>query len=216
MFARQAEFGRACLKTFLDGSAHPVHYIGLVKEKHFADLRTAFESEIYNHWDDDTNLSPPKQRPPTTTRQLDQQSLGLELIALHGGHPVFPADVIIAKFRSGSPEQEAVKELQATFEAIFPPRRESRSRSTPTVGATGRATGQCDFSIENGEEPLDVTRVLDVACVPIAEVPSSPQRLVVVSVLLSVVSCLVYRSQCCLRCEQKLGIKKHFSLMCDA
>lgn len=219
VFARQAEFGRACLKTFLDGSSHPVHYIGLVKEKHFTDLRTAFESEIYNHWDNDTNLSPPKQRPPTaTTRELDQQGLGLELIAMHGGHPVFPADVIMGKFRAGSPEQEGVKELQTKFEELYPPRNTSRSRPAATVQGANRATGHCDFSIENGEVPLDVTRILDVECVPIAEVPASPQRLLVSRKGLSVVvSCHVasmlpeqYFAECVLHdllpCNVRLGV----------
>ena len=86
---RQAEFGRACLKTFLENSSTPFHYLGLVREKNHADLRAAFESEIYKHWDEDATLSPPKTRPPSTASQPSQQQLGLELLAMENGAPVF-------------------------------------------------------------------------------------------------------------------------------
>eukprot|EP00434_Breviolum_minutum_P027937 symbB.v1.2.024718.t1/scaffold2362.1/size81346/1 len=160
----------------------------------------------------------PYQLELNKSMELDQQGLGLELIAMHGGHPVFPADVIMGKFRAGSPEQEGVKELQTKFEELYPPRNTSRSRPAATVQGANRATGHCDFSIENGEVPLDVTRILDVECVPIAEVPASSQRLLVSRKGLSVVvSCHVasmlpeqYFAECVLHdllpCNVRLGV----------
>lgn len=168
---RQAEFGRACLKTFLENSSTPFHYLGLVREKNHADLRAAFESEIYKHWDEDATLSPPKTRPPSTASQPSQQQLGLELLAMENGAPVFPSQVLLSKFKEGSPEQEEVKKMEKTFHEKYAPPTQSRRNSTS--GQQGhRASGQCDFSIDNGQRPIDVSREVDLPTVPVSEVPA--------------------------------------------
>ena len=77
-----------------------------MKEKHYADLRAAFESEIYKHWDEDATLSPPKTRPPSTTSQPSEQVLGLELLAMENGHPVFPSEGGISGTRGGEEDGE--------------------------------------------------------------------------------------------------------------
>ena len=144
-------------------------------EKHYADLRAAFESEIYKHWDEDATLSPPKTRPPSTTSQPSEQVLGLELLAMENGHPVFPSEVLLSKFKEGSPEQEEVKKMEKTFRDLYAaaPGRRNSAGGQPQGN---RASGQCDFSIDGGQQPIDVGRDLDLPCVPVDEVPT--QRLV--------------------------------------
>ncbi|CAK9008254.1 FO synthase subunit 1 [Durusdinium trenchii] len=172
---RQAEFGRACLQTFLEESSTPVHYLGLVREKNHAELRSAFESEIYKYWDNHGTLSPPKTRPPTTTRTVDTESLGLEMIAMDNSTPVFPLEVVLSRFRSsGAAEQEEVKKMQARFHEVYPPPQPTGPGTNQRPASTTiRASGQCDFSIDDGRQPLDVSRMLDLLCVPVGEVPAA-------------------------------------------
>lgn len=149
--------------------------MGLIREKYHAELRAAFESEIYQNWDNDTSLSPPRTRPPTTTRPVDPQSLGLELIAMDNGSPLFPLEVLLGRFRSGSVEQDEVKKLQQKFEEMFPPDQNQRSRRTSSSTGANRASGQCDFSVDGGRQPVNVWQDLEISCVPIDEVPGERQ-----------------------------------------
>eukprot|EP00438_Fugacium_kawagutii_P006468 Skav206265 [mRNA] locus=scaffold265:244596:255091:- [translate_table: standard] len=169
----QCEFGRACLQRLLNGVANPIKYFGIVREKYLADLNAAFESQVYNKWDSDSNLSPPSTRPPTQ-RRLDAQSLGLEIIAMQNDRPVFPLDVLLARFNEGAPEVEVVKKMKEDFETAF----SAFGATTTTTRATeSRASGQCDFSVDDGAKPVNVTRELQLAWVPIGECPAATDRL---------------------------------------
>ena len=163
------------MQTFLEESSTPVHYLGLVREKNHAELRSAFESEIYKYWDNHGTLSPPKTRPPTTTRTVDTESLGLEMIAMDNSTPVFPLEVVLSRFRSsGAAEQEEVKKMQARFHEVYPPPQPTGPGTNQRPASTTiRASGQCDFSIDDGRQPLDVSRMLDLLCVPVGEVPAA-------------------------------------------
>lgn len=167
---RQCEFGRACLQRLLEGKSAPIKYFGLVKEKFHADIVSALESQVYNHWDSDSSLSPSKTRPPTQ-RKLEVEKLGLEIIAMQNNQPIFPLDVLLNRFPSGAAEQEQIKEMKLEFERTFPAVAPSQSES-PGRPLDRRASGQCDFSIDNGAKPLDVNRDLDVATVPLDECPA--------------------------------------------
>ena len=166
---RQCEFGKACLDRLLGGGVFPIKYFGLVKDKYHAELNAALESQVYSHWDDDTSLSPPKQR-PVTERRIDVESMGLELIPMQDNHPIFPTDVLLNRFQEGSAEHDAIKQLKAEFESKFPPAVTNRSQQQRPP--PGRATGQCDFSIDSGARPLDTGRDVDLQAVPIAECPT--------------------------------------------
>ena len=143
-------------------------YLGFLKPKVYSELRAFFESEVYKHWDSDSSLSPPKTRPgPPTERRIDVAGLGLEVSAMQNQQPVFPTDVLLGRFKQGSPEQDKIKKLKEEFEALFPAAAEPTQRNVDR-----RVGGQCDFSIENGARPIDVSDILDVRCMPVAEAPS--------------------------------------------
>lgn len=84
------------------------------------------------------------------------------------GKPVFPLTVLMNRFNDGSGEQNAIKEMKKAFETEF---------GGAEVGATGgggglpnlRASATCDYTVDEGLRPLDVSRCVDLACKPIAE-----------------------------------------------
>lgn len=158
------------MKSWLTNDGAEYHYYGIVPTDRLADVRSHFLSEIYNHWDNDQALSPPKQRPPTTTRSLEANSLGLELVAMSQQHPIFPLDVLLRRFPAGSPEQDEVKKMKADFEAEFEPHQPtSATPVTASAGQTRRASGNCDFSLTS---PLDFSRYVELNCKPITEAPT--------------------------------------------
>ena len=59
--------------------------------------------------------------------------------------------------------------MKVEFEKVFPAAAPSQSESRQ---ADRRASGQCDFSIDNGARPLDVSRDLDVATMPLDDCPT--------------------------------------------
>ena len=116
------------------------------------------ETKVFQHWDG-LSSSPAKTRPkPQTNRCVE----GLSLLSSTDQGPVWP-DSLDAKFTSESAEGKELLALKQAFLSEFPPSETARSpqgpRSTPTQG---RATGQPDFSVEGGQEPLDVSRLVDL------------------------------------------------------
>ena len=56
--------------------------------------------------------------------------------------------------------------MEKTFHEKYAPPTQSRRNSTS--GQQGhRASGQCDFSIDNGQRPIDVSREVDLPTVPV-------------------------------------------------
>ena len=76
LFVRQAEFGRACLQTLLTGASPQVHYLGLVKDKHYTELRTAFESEIYKMWGLRCELVPAQDQATNCFQSIGSPDIG--------------------------------------------------------------------------------------------------------------------------------------------
>ena len=60
--ARFAEFGRAMARRNLTGNSQVVHYFGMILSE-FDTNSADLKSLVYEHWDSNTSLSPPKTRP---------------------------------------------------------------------------------------------------------------------------------------------------------
>ena len=132
-----------------------VHYFGLILNEfdaNSADLK----SEVYEHWDNDTSLSPPKTRP---AREHAQQAPppALDILAWSNSLPCFPA-ALLNRFAEGTSEALKIAELKAQFDAKFPQSNQPR----PANGGGGRAGGVCDYTIDNNLEPLDYARMIDL------------------------------------------------------
>ena len=95
---------------------------------------------------------------------------------MDNGSPVFPLEVLLGRFRSGSVEQEEVKKLQKTFEEMYPSDQNQRSRRTSSSAGVNRASGLCDFSVDGGRQPVNVWQDLEISCVPVGEVPAERQE----------------------------------------
>lgn len=91
---------------------------------------------------------------------------GLSLLSCTKSGPVWP-DHLDAKFKAHSPEAKEIAELKKAFLADFP-----ASVTAPAApgAATVRVTGQPDFSLDGGREPIDVARVVDL----LVEAPPGP------------------------------------------
>ena len=109
------------------------------------------------------DIAPPKERPPTTTADPTAESLGLQLIALVRGKPVFPLAVLQGRFSEGSFEQAEIIALQKEFEDQF------GQTSAAAPGRVNRTDAQCDYTIDEGLRPLDCTRVASLRSIPISE-----------------------------------------------
>ncbi|CAK9022466.1 FO synthase subunit 1 [Durusdinium trenchii] len=153
---RFAEFGRAAVKRNLEGAGIKLRYFAFMMEEVEVN-RAAMRGMVHEVWDKDPN-SPPKQRPNReSSGAADAPSL--ELLAWQDGRPYFP-DSILSKFADHTPEFQGIQKLKKTFEDMFP----AAAQPAPVTGS-GRAGGVCDFSLDDGKKPLDLTRCIDLPMV---------------------------------------------------
>lgn len=124
-----------------------------------------------NSQDSDRNLSPPAERPPSSTAAPSADTMGLKIIAVSRGKPVFPTSVLMERFEAGSPEYDEVQKLKEVFEAEFGVETANQSSST----APTRANAPCDFSVDEGLRPLDTGRTVELRCLPLSQL--SDERL---------------------------------------
>lgn len=152
------EFGQACVHRSLAGEQPPVVYYGIMRDSATSQLRSLLETAVFKHWDG-LATSPPKTRPreaPPVTKIT-----GLSLLSVDAaGNPIFPTR-ILDKFSDG-PHRKALERMRDDFSQEFP-QESSRTGGGGTQGQSApRVSGQCDFSIDDGKEALDVSRVVDV------------------------------------------------------
>ena len=135
-----------------------VRYFGVHFE--MKDVKLAIEKDVYTHWDQNP-ASPPMQR---TRERLPDPTL--TMLQWTGEAAIFPA-TILEKFAAGTAHHNTLLQIKAEVEELYPPppvRPASSGR-----GATPRAGGRPDYSIEGGARPLDTTREVDLAKIPQAE-----------------------------------------------
>lgn len=151
----------------LEGNVRPVHYFGLLPTEHEA-TTVHIRSLVYTAWDNDQNLSPPKTR-LRSEEQSERDHPPLEMLAWTSGGPVFP-QALLDRFPQGTDEHLKLQQLKTEFQTKFGGQQETRPRESGSAGAGGgRAGGFCDFSIDNGMQPLDTTRTIELPHVAAAD-----------------------------------------------
>lgn len=141
-------------------SAFPVHYFGFLFQE-FDATTSAVRSRVYEHWDN-SSTSPPKER-PREERAAEVACPPLGALAWAGKQPVFP-QVLVDRFLEGSAEHAQIMAKKKEFDAMFP-----AAAQPPPTSVPARAGGLCDFSVDSGRAPLDVSRCIDLPSVSVAD-----------------------------------------------
>ena len=142
-------------------------YIGFVKKldgsqpSALGDISKALRSQVWNFWDSSPH-APPKTRPQEGDAGSANSVPDLQVLAFQGGHPVWP-EVLLNRFPEGTTEHGALVKKQEEFLSKFP--RAPEASSSRVTGLPPCAGGMCDFSIDNGLTPLDVTKQVSLTCV---------------------------------------------------
>eukprot|EP00435_Cladocopium_sp_Y103_P049721 s1511_g15.t1 len=126
-------------------------YVGFWSQDQFKKNQKALREIVYQGWDNMAG-APPQSRPLEENEV--QSAPSLQIIAWQNGAPHWP-DFLNTKYPEGSDEAQMLSQRKAVFLEKFP------AQPAPRTGTTvrpGRAGGLCDFSIDNGAKPLDVTR----------------------------------------------------------
>ena len=178
---RFAEFGQAVVEMALEtrpAGAPLVIYYGLFRDDvdkttggpgNHKKVLSDIEAKVFRHWDG-LGTSPPKQRPRAAQNFTVE---GLSLLSSTQTGPVWP-ESLDDKF---PPQTNEYKELQAIKQKFLDefPQSRTGSQASPAAPAptntTVRASGQPDFSVEDGREPLDIARCVDL--LPEAPPPAS-------------------------------------------
>ena len=129
-------------------------------------VQVELETLVFKHWDG-LSSSPAKIRPKPA---VDMSVEGLALVSSTASGPTWPSS-LLQKFAPDSAEAKELEGMKCQFEKEFPPVEPSpQTSSAANTAKLRRVGGQCDFSIEGGKEPIDVTRQVDL-CV---EAPPEP------------------------------------------
>ena len=166
-FGRYAEFSKAVVQMGL-GVTSPtepsptipkVVYYGVFRDdgdkaagatnihkKVLADL----ETQVFNYWDA-LPTTPPRARPRP---QVNMCVEGLQLLSSTERGPVWP-ETLDSKFPANSAEAKEIQELKQKFKSEFPEQVSVPAGGATNGAATVRASGQPDFSVDEGREPLD-------------------------------------------------------------
>ncbi|CAK9075367.1 unnamed protein product, partial [Durusdinium trenchii] len=153
-----------------------VRYFGFAPSDSFKDTLAAVRDMIYKSWDV-SKESPPKQRPGSDA--AEQAAPDLQILAWNG-RPVFP-ECVASRFEEGTLEFDEVAKLKKEFLEMFPHATTQPAAPNPVPARVG---GVCDFTLDNGAEPLDVNREIEVE--RIADDQFSEQRLLVMLIRVSV------------------------------
>lgn len=157
---RQVEFAKAIVERVLDTPNDGVRYMGFVPAQNMKDVTASIRHKVYQQWDASSE-SPPQSRPAETT---ETTAPPLQVLAFQNGRPVFP-NSLLSRFDADSREHQQILEKKVELELLFPP--PAAGDPVATAGQPGRASGNCDFSVDNGLQPLDPQR--DVSLVTVTE-----------------------------------------------
>ncbi|CAK9086345.1 FO synthase subunit 1 [Durusdinium trenchii] len=148
------EFARAMTERSLERQKTDVRYFGFAPSDSFKDTLAAVRDMIYKSWDV-SKESPPKQRPGSDA--AEQAAPDLQILAWNG-RPVFP-ECVASRFEEGTLEFDEVAKLKKEFLEMFPHATTQPAAPNPVPARVG---GVCDFTLDNGAEPLDVNREIEV------------------------------------------------------
>lgn len=126
---------------------------------------------IYRSWDASAG-APPPARPPDEGE--DSAPPSLQILAWRDSAPRWP-DILSTRFPEGTEEFSVLNKLKNDFRNEFP---QSVSVQQPGVAIvhTGRAGGHCDFAVDGGVQPLDVTRLISLQHVSDEDFKSTETR----------------------------------------
>ena len=156
---RFVEFGRACIERAWSPDSRKVLYVGFVNKDQKVRATKAFRDYVYQKWDGMAG-APPKSRPPD--EDVATKTPDLQVLAFQNGSPVWPQP-LSARFKEGTEEHQALLKKKCEFDQAFPQASaQTASGRTPTPG---RAGGDCDYSVDGGARPLDISRELSLAVV---------------------------------------------------
>ena len=164
-YSRHCEFGRAAVASILDSTLPQLRYMGYVKKDFFSKVHEAISSTIYTHWDA-SRESGPQQRPRESG---SVGPLGLKVLAVSASGQVVWPDSLLSGYPSNSAEYKALEAKRAAFLEMCP------QVQTSSQQTTVRSTARPDFSIEGGKEPLDHTRMVDLAGIPAGDFTAERQ-----------------------------------------
>ena len=163
------------MQRILSGAAPRLAYVGFLRD-HQKDVLASIESTVFAHWDN-LPTSPPKQR---AREDSTINVTGLQLLSCDSaGRPGFPEHVF-SKFVPGTNQHKKMTEIKEAFLREFPQGTAgSGSGATqPPGGTRPRASGQCDFTIDEGKEPLSIEREVDLSSLA---PPDPSERIVALS-----------------------------------
>lgn len=168
---RYCEFGRALVQRAWGGDGRKVFYVGFWSAKHFEDNMKSIRETIYRGWDASTG-APPPARPPDEGEDTAPPSL--QILAWRDGAPRWP-DILSTRFPEGTEEFDVLNKIKEEFKQEFP---QSAAVQQPgvTIVHAGRAGGHCDFAVDNGAQPLDITRLISLQHVSDADFKSTETR----------------------------------------
>lgn len=168
VWIRHCEFARAAAECILDKTLPQLRYIGFVKKEFLAKVQEAISATVYQHWDDSTE-SGPKTRPQEAE---SSEPLGFKVLSMSANGDITWPDSVTTRFPPDTSEFKALDARRQKFLELCP------AHGTPArVGeaSVSRSSARPDYSIDNGAEPLDTTRLLDLPGVPTAEFTAQRQ-----------------------------------------
>ena len=168
VWIRHCEFARAAAECILDKTLPQLRYIGFVKKEFLAKVQEAISATVYQHWDDSTE-SGPKTRPQEAE---SSEPLGFKVLSMSANGDITWPDSVTTRFPPDTSEFKALDARRQKFLELCP------AHGTPAqVGeaSVSRSSARPDYSIDNGAEPLDTTRLLDLPGVPSAEFTAQRQ-----------------------------------------
>eukprot|EP00435_Cladocopium_sp_Y103_P038727 s2011_g10.t1 len=176
MVVTQAEFARAALERLLSLRKPEVHYYGMFREEQ-EDIKTQLGTQLYNHWDQSSE-APPKVRP-----REEVAATVLQALAWKDGEVIFP-DQLLNKFPANSVQRSEMLEIKARladyFRSSMPIVKKEEPDSPSPTGAVGappvgsgrgpspRAVGRPDWSVEDGQKPVQCDAAIQLEHVPAA------------------------------------------------
>ena len=148
-----------------------MRYIGFVKigesdrastKDPLSEIQAAVRSQAYNHWDGSV------EAPPQTRQrgEVEASKPSLAVLAWQDSTPVFP-DVLLERFPLGCEERKTIEQKREEFETSFP--KPPPTAVLPGTVGPSRVGGLCDYSINGGQQPVDVERLVDLPFVKDAD-----------------------------------------------
>ena len=102
--------------------------------------------------------SPAKSRPPDEAEPVETVP-DLQLLAWQDSAPRWPV-TLDTKFNEGTDEYSELMKKKEAFTMKFPAA--AQQTTTRSSRVAGRAGGLCDYAVDNGRQPIDISREISL------------------------------------------------------